>query len=194
MDMNKVWLGSGVAVAVVIGLVFMTFNALPGNPLYGIKLGTIEPIKASFAGEGRELAEWHIKVAGERLNEAARSASKGNLDSDAQEAVLLNFNEHMKDVESYIAELQVEEKFAEIKEIAILIGQTLAAQAEVLNNAQAKIRSNGDPEIQGSLDFLLLRVGSTMVAAANIAASTLLEDEAPDTSNIPTTDEWGNPL
>jgi hypothetical protein len=174
--------------------VFGVANSLPGGLFYGLKIGPVENIQSQFAGEGRNRAEWHLKKAAQRVEEASRAAPKRSFDTDAQSTVLLNFNAHIQGVEEYINQLQAEEKAAEVKEFAIVVGQTLATKAEFLITAQAEVKTAEDPETQGSLDFLTLRVANTVAAAAYIAAGTGLENEAPDTSGVPQTDEWGNPL
>ncbi|MDZ4226002.1 MAG: DUF5667 domain-containing protein, partial [Patescibacteria group bacterium] len=168
--------------------------ALPGGLLYGIKLNVNEKVEGALAFSSKARAEWHIKVAERRLIEAGQAALKGKFSTEAQTIVLTNFNEHMKGIDEYITQLNAEGRTAETKEVAIKLGQVLASQAESLAYAQSEVQASADTEVQGSLDFLFLRVTNSLVAAANIAASTLLEEPEPDTSDLPPTDEWGRPI
>jgi hypothetical protein len=195
---TKILIGLCALLLVGGGTLALASNSLPGSMLYGVKLGFLEKIEGVFAGGGKARAEFQLKLADRRLDEAVKSALKGNLDQKAQEQVLLNFNAQMKGIEGYITKLQTDGDIAGIKDIAVKTGQTLALKADILTQANAIIASSTDPEEQeaeGSLDFLLLRVGNTLAAAASIAAGTLVEDEAPTPEIDPSTvDEWGNPI
>ncbi|MDP4020822.1 MAG: DUF5667 domain-containing protein [Candidatus Adlerbacteria bacterium] len=192
--MNKILIGLGIAVLLAGGTVVAANKALPGGLLYGIKLNVNEKVEGALIFSNQARVEWHIKVAERRLIEAGQAALKGKFDTEAQAIVLVNFNKHMKGIEEHITKLDAEGRTAETKEVAIKIGQVLATQAESLAYAQGEVQANADIETQGSLDFLYLRVTNSLVAAVNIAASTLIEDEAPNTDDLPPTDEWGRPI
>lgn len=194
-SMTKLYIGLAVALALTGGTLAMASQSLPGNPLYGVKLGLLEGIESNFAGEGEARAKFQLKLAERRLDEAARSAAKERFDVDAQQQVLLNFNAQMKGIEEYIATLEAEGKKAEIKDIAVQVGQKLAAKAQILTSTQSQIKTSVNAAAQDTLDFLMLRVGGTLAAAANIAASTMIEDAPPTGADAPTpTDDYGRPI
>lgn len=173
----------------------MANGAIPGDMLYGMKLGFNERVSAALAGGSRSKVEWQIDAAERRLNEAAQASLQGQLNAGTEEVVLANFNAQLKAIDEYITTARAEGRIDEAKEIAIKIGQALANQTQNLMFAQAEAKANVEnTEGQGALDFLVLKVSSTLAAAANIAASTLIEDPAPNTDDLPPTDEWGRPL
>ena len=194
--MTKIIVGLCAVLFLTGGTVAVAGGALPGSMLYGIKLGVNEKVSAAFAGGGRSKVDWQIAAAERRLREASEASLKGQFDTEAQTVVLANFNTQLKGIDEYLTMLKEENRLDEAKEVAIKVGQALANQAESLAYAQAEAHTSttGEGE-QGALDFLMLKVTGTLAAAANIAASTLVEDPLPEgTSDGRETDEWGRPL
>ena len=193
--MIKLLIGVCAIVVLAGGTVALAGQALPGGPLYGIKIGLNERVEGLFAGQGKARALWQLELANRRVIEAAQAALKGRFDAEAQTMVLTNFNEQMKGIEVYITTLTSEGKTDEVKVLATEVGRRLANSMESLAAIQKQTNESTDPAKQNSLDFLILRVGNTLAAAANIAVSTRIEDEAPvDTLDPSKTDEWGNPI
>jgi hypothetical protein len=194
--MTKLVVGGVVAVLLVGGgTVALAQNSLPGDLLYGVKLGVLEKVDSTFAGSGKARAEWHIKMADRRLQEAVDASLEEQFDNDAEAAVLANFNMHMKGIEEYIAAVNAEGNVAATKDITIKLAQVLAQKTEILTQAQGFAKQSENPEVQGSVDFLLLRVTDSLAAAAGIAVGTLIEDPAPTPEVDPSTvDEWGRPI
>lgn len=193
---QKILIGAGVVVFLCVATFALATHALPGGPLYGVKTGVIEKVEATFAGsQGRDLALWQLKLAERRLEEAAKAAKKGKLTADAHETILASFNDQMKGIEEYIGILQAEGNPADIKDFTVTVGQALAREADVLATTQVELRSAGKEDRAATLDFLIRRVSNAVVAAATIAASTLVEDSAPVSDVDPSTvDEWGHPI
>ncbi len=193
--MTKLLLGLGAAFLIAGGATFASTKALPGEMLYGLKTGVVEKVESVFAGTGAARAEFQIKIAERRLFEASQSALKGKFDTAAQEKLLLDFNSQLTGIDAYATELRAAGKLAEEKALMVKLGQSLAMQAEWLAYAQRETASSTDDGSKNSLNFLLLKVGNTLAAAANIAASTLVEDEQPEnTPDGSDTDEWGRPI
>ena len=192
---TKILIGLCAVLVLGGGTVALAGKALPGDLLYGMKLGVNERVEGFLAMGSTAQTDWHIEVAERRLIEAGQSALKGKFDTEAQTLVLANFNDHLKGVEEYLIALSAEGRTEEAKEVAVKVGQALARQVESLAYAQGEVKASTDTEAQGSLDFLFLRVASSLTAAANIALGTLVEDEAPVPEIDPSTvDEWGNPI
>lgn len=196
MGKNKLVIGAGIAIILLIGILVAASQSLPGGLLYGIKLGALERVEGTFAGRSSEAkANRHLVLAERRLAEAAEAAAKERFDTEAQAKVLFEFNNHMKGVEEYIAELNAAGNAEGVKNIAVKTGQVLAEKARVLASTQAEIKTSLNVNAQSSLDFLMDRVSSSLVAAANIAASTLIENPAPTGEDAPVpTDDYGRPI
>ncbi len=72
-----------------IGTTYAAETALPGDPLYAIKVGLTEPIQGVLAVSPVAKAEWNTQLLSRRLEEAATLASKGDL-SDTNRASIEN--------------------------------------------------------------------------------------------------------
>lgn len=193
--MYKILIGLGVVVLLGAGTVVGANGALPGDLLYGVKLGVNERVEGMFKVGGQARANWHVALTERRLNEAVNATLENQFDQAAQETVLNDFNAHMKALEDYIAEKNASEEKEQVKEISLKLAQVLASYTSILNDTQKYANENPETASVGSLDFLSLRVGNSLAAAANIAVSTLIEDPAPEPTVDPSTvDEWGRPI
>lgn len=70
-----------------IGTSYAAETALPGDPLYAIKVGVTEPIQGVLNVSPVARAEWNTALLSRRLEEAATLASKGGL-NDINRAVI----------------------------------------------------------------------------------------------------------
>ncbi len=62
-----------------VGTSYAAENALPGDPLYAIKVGFTEPIQGVLSVSPVAKAEWDTELLSRRLEEAATLAASGNL-------------------------------------------------------------------------------------------------------------------
>ena len=178
--MGKIIIGLCAVLFLGVGTTALASQALPGDLLYGVKLSVNERVEGALKGGGSARAEWQIELAERRLQEAAEAAIDGQLSSNAQATVLVNFNAQMQGIEQHIIKLREEGRNEEAKEFAIAVGQALAGKTETLAYAQTEAHASVDSETQGSLDFLVLRVGNAIAAAASIAVQNSTE-EGPQT-------------
>jgi hypothetical protein len=78
-------LRAGFAVLVIAGslggVAYASHDALPGDPLYNIKVGMVEPLETALLYDAKSRATWNAILAERRLTEAAELASSGTLDS-----------------------------------------------------------------------------------------------------------------
>jgi hypothetical protein len=70
-----------------IGTSYAAEAALPGDPLYALKVSVTEPIQGVLAVSPVAKAEWNTELLSRRLEEAATLAAKGNLNDDARAAI-----------------------------------------------------------------------------------------------------------
>lgn len=81
----------GALIAVVLlvgaGAVSGAEGALPGNALYPMKVGFLEPLRTSFAGTGEKLAALQSSLVNTRLNEAETLATAGELNDAKREEI-----------------------------------------------------------------------------------------------------------
>lgn len=64
------------------GISYASDAALPGDPLYPIKISLVEPAVAAFKNTPEEKEDWHTAVAERRLTEATALAASDRLDEE----------------------------------------------------------------------------------------------------------------
>ncbi|MCE9541733.1 DUF5667 domain-containing protein [Candidatus Kaiserbacteria bacterium] len=72
---------SALALALVVGIgsSYAAENALPGSPLYAIKIHVNEPLEGRLASTQSEKADWNTRLMTRRLEEAEQLAAEGKL-------------------------------------------------------------------------------------------------------------------
>ncbi len=92
-------------ILVVGGTAFAAEGALPGDALYSVKVGAIEPVFGAFAFSDEAKAAWNAGVATERLDEAQALAMDGKLDASTSDALAVSFAEHASGVADAAAQI-----------------------------------------------------------------------------------------
>src|SRR3989344_1056270 len=69
------------------GLALGSNKALPGDILYSLKVGAVEPLVGSFMLLGEAKANWQVSLATKRLTEAGSLAAGGRLDETKQREI-----------------------------------------------------------------------------------------------------------
>jgi hypothetical protein len=141
-------------------------NALPGDALYGFKVGVNENIQSSLAFDDKSKADFNIAKAEIRLEEAAKLSSEGRLDANAQARIEQNFEAHAKNTATLIAKLQEKGDYAIAADVAARFQASVAKQASAL--AQAKASANAEGET--TLTILVNRVHATLDIASDLSA------------------------
>lgn len=96
----------GILVAVLAatgGIAYAAEGALPGNPLYGVKVGVVEPVQGAFAVSTEAQAAWQMTLAERRLFEAATLAAHNELSTTTANALAMRFSMHAANASSLIA-------------------------------------------------------------------------------------------
>ncbi|OGG54592.1 hypothetical protein A3C20_01910 [Candidatus Kaiserbacteria bacterium RIFCSPHIGHO2_02_FULL_55_25] len=73
------------------GVSYAAEGALPGDTLYTVKVSVNEPIAGALAVTSSAKAEWAMRVAGERIKEAATLAAEGRLSTETQDELQTSF-------------------------------------------------------------------------------------------------------
>jgi hypothetical protein len=71
-------------------------SALPGDPLYGIKIHVNEEVRATVAISTQAKAEWEADRATRRIGEAEQLAAEGKLTPDTNAALMVAFTTHLQ--------------------------------------------------------------------------------------------------
>lgn len=175
----------GLIAAVVLGggTSLVASQALPGDMLYGVKLGVNENIEGAFALSDEARADWNIKAAERRLNEAAQVAAKGELSADAKADLEANFDDHVENVAAAISSLEARGNVSAAADIAVRLTGVLVKQGTAIASVQAETINRGDNVSSASLISLTSKVQSTLTAAAMIATRASAEAAPTSTNN-----------
>lgn len=125
-----------VAVLLVAGLgtgtAFAAQGALPGDPLYAIKINAVEPALGALAIGTEAKAQWHAQVAQTRLEEAEELAVAGILNAATSAELAENFDEHNKEAEA-LAQKVDDEHPGFGAELTAQFDSSLAAHSSILS-------------------------------------------------------------
>lgn len=69
-------------------------GSLPGDKLYAVKVGIIEPVVGAFRGTGETLAMWQASLVSARLSEVETLASEGRLNDEKLAKIEVLLDKH----------------------------------------------------------------------------------------------------
>jgi hypothetical protein len=156
-----------VAAALGGGTSLAAQQALPGDALWGFKVGVNENIRAAIAVDTESQAKWDITALGIRLDEAQKLAAEGKLEANAQAELEANYESHAKAVAEAIAKLQAKGDFDAAADVAAQFQATVSSRATGLAEAQA----HADAHAQDVLANVITKVNATLQTATTLSAS-----------------------
>ena len=110
------------------GTAYAAEAAVPGDPLYAVKVNVTEPVRAALAFTPEAQADWHTKAVERRLKEAEVLAARGTLTADLKERLEANFEMHTAVVE---------------KVLAIVEERDVVAAADISSRLESSIAAHG---------------------------------------------------
>ncbi len=150
-------------------------SALPGEPLYAVKVNVSEPIAGALIISDVAKAQWQTEIAGRRLEEADKLAIAHQLNDGAKTELEANFKQSAEAAARKIAVLSEKGNTAAASNISTEFASTLKAHAEIL--AQL---GGGEGNDSGSLASA---VGATLHAVAEVSgkeeAKAVSDDSSP---------------
>lgn len=148
--------GLALLVGVGTGLVSASAGALPGDALYTIKVGVVEPVRGAFAQAPVGQAKLHAALAVRRLTEAEILALNGSLDLRREEQVTTLLDKHARAAAAALDEVRNGDEpdaADRADSIAIAFQADLGAHAQILEaidqergSHQAFFRDVGVPQ------------------------------------------------
>lgn len=106
------WLRRPVAALMLILLVgfggastYAAAGALPGEPLYAVKVNVIEPVKGFLAVSPEARAVWHVSVAETRMKEVEQLAAKDELTPERGAKVQKGFDRSLEEARATIEDI-----------------------------------------------------------------------------------------
>ena len=173
-----------VAAALGGGTSIAAQSALPGDALWGFKVGVNERIAETMAVGEKAKADADISHAQTRLEEAAKLAAEGRLDASAQAKIQGNFDAHTRAVAERVAALQAKGDYAAAADVAARFQATVATHATALANAKARASTNANANAQAVLGNLINKVQATLDTASSLSAEAASSSPAGANANI----------
>lgn len=141
-------------------------NALPGDALWGFKVGVNESVGAALAPSGKAQADFDIAAMESRMKEATTLAANGKLSADAKADVETNFEAHAKSVQAEIAKLEDSGDYSGAADVAARFQAAVATHASALADANGSATA----EVKANLGDLIAKVRGTLDAASTLSA------------------------
>jgi hypothetical protein len=161
-----------VAIAVICALAaggsvsYAAENALPGDPLYPVKIYVNEGTREALAFSGKAKTQLAVELANRRLEEAAKLAVKGGLTAQNEEHVNASAKNQIKDAQEKIAELKKKDASA-AADASIDLNSVLSAHRIVLARAEDQKQKEHNESSVRSIQVL-----SSIVSAAENESKT----------------------
>lgn len=179
--------GSFAVLAVVVlgsGTTYAAQGALPGSPLYPIKVGVNEPIKEVLAFSNEAKIKFHTETAQVRLEEAEALASEGRLDNEVSVVLAANITKHVERVQTIAKEIE-EVDPAVALEATVQLDSSIAAHGEVL--AHLGDRSEDESTRENSLTLAYGGISRNMGGGGDASGITMaMRATAPAVSEVTT--------
>ncbi len=84
-------------------LAYASEGALPGDRLYDVKVGVLEPLRGALTFTPSAQADWQMTLATRRIDEAATLASRGTLSSTTQVQLSNDFSQNLQKAHGFLS-------------------------------------------------------------------------------------------
>ncbi|HVS79932.1 MAG TPA: DUF5667 domain-containing protein [Candidatus Paceibacterota bacterium] len=126
------------------GITVAAQNALPGDPLYAVKLNVNEELPGLFAFSTQAKADYEAGLAERRLNEVTSLSAEGKLTPEARTQIEANLQAHVDNVEKSVNKLQSENDARGAVEVSSDLASTLHAHEQVLLDLSSRSDEAGE--------------------------------------------------
>lgn len=117
-------------------------SSLPGEFLYPVKIHVSENVRTKMLFYGTARAEWSIRRAERRLEEAELLAARAGIDFDVSANINANFQAHIEEADREIAKLRSSGNAQASAEFDTRLESALEAHGSVLKNLVDKNENN----------------------------------------------------
>ena len=129
------------------GASFAAEGAVPGDVLYPLKLQVNEKVLSSVNFSPEAKAQWEIKLADRRLEEAEKLSSEGKLTADKMVTIESNFKDQAEKIQERIKEFENKDNGRAGTEISANFETSLRVHEKILNRL-AEININNEEATQ----------------------------------------------
>lgn len=133
-----------------VGSAYAAESTVPGDFLYGVKLGVNEPVRAALASGVEAKASWHAEAAERRMKEAEILSAAGTLTGEIKTQLESNIEEHAVKVAEAVVAVEQEDPVA-AADISSRFESSLAAHSALI--AQLSINADKEENRREAGDF-----------------------------------------
>ena len=150
------------------GTSYAAEGALPGDPLYALKININEPVRGTLAVSSKAKAEWNTERIERRLEESESLAAAGRFDATSSSIVAAGIDASANDFDESVVSLTEEQSGqADVADVQSNLEAKLAAHARVLGDL-AEIKPDAKDHIKQIVAIVNARAegASTSLALA----------------------------
>ncbi len=171
------------ALAIVLilgsGTAYAAEGAMPGEPLYAVKVAVNEKVEVAFAKTSIEKAQVHARLAQRRVEEAETLAVAGKLNAKVAEELAVNLEQHATVAEELAAEIETEDP-AGSEEVKENLAVSLTAHGDILAHLGKDSEDKDTKEHSGKLSSrVIARASQRDTLASSASASARAQKNAP---------------
>ncbi len=117
-------------------------GSVPGDALYGLKIGVNEKVEAALAFSDEAKADEHLEAIAERHEEAKKLEAKGKLDVQTKASLNANIDAHAKAFATALANVKAHGSAEAVAQLETKLEAALDAAAGADTSASAKANAN----------------------------------------------------
>jgi hypothetical protein len=125
------------------GVSYAAENALPGEPLYAVKVSVVEPIQTALITEPVAKAQWQSELASRRLTEASTLAVQNKLATSTQEYLAQSVEQHVALAQEGASELSSSGNDTAALTVQSDLEAKLTAHADLLSVLTPRLKASG---------------------------------------------------
>ncbi len=141
-----------VALAAVVGggASVAAQSSLPGDALYGLKIGVDEKIELALAFSNEARAQEHLEAIEERHEEAKKLEAEGKLTAEAKADLNANIDAHAQAFATALANVKANGDAQAVAQLEAKLKAALEAAANVSANASANANANANANVNSN--------------------------------------------
>ena len=165
------------------GISYAAEGTLPGQTLYGVKVGIIEPIQGAFITSTQGQADWQNELTERRLTEASTLAAENKLSASNQAYLATAVSTHVALAQQDANELSDSGNTTAALTVRSSLDASLSAHATLLASVAPRLKAAGDANTSTAVVALLNTVETerTQVDLSRIATEVALGDPSAST-------------
>lgn len=160
--MRSAYVAVPMALAVSAGVVFAAQSALPGDLLYGLKVGVIEKVQTGLVFSGQQKAKLDAAFAVRRLEEGEALARQNKLAGELKNELSSHFEEQSAKLMDDINSLKKEHDEATAAEIDSSFAQSLKVHQEIVDVLKENLQEEAGADEKNQTQKELTGSGGTL--------------------------------